>query len=73
MHSEPARTGPLSRWFNKKQPWQICVSDQAKAAKVPTVDPKGIATAISLADDPKAASLKPEDLIDNSILESLQQ
>jgi len=41
--------------------------------KVPTVDPRGIATAISLADDPKAANLKPEDLIDNSILESLQQ
>jgi ABC-type taurine transport system substrate-binding protein len=40
------------------------------STKIPTVDPKGIATAISLADDPKAANLKPEDLIDNSLLQS---
>jgi NitT/TauT family transport system substrate-binding protein len=38
--------------------------------KVPTVDPRGIANVLSFSKNPKAASAKPEEFIDNSLIEA---
>jgi ABC-type nitrate/sulfonate/bicarbonate transport system substrate-binding protein len=39
--------------------------------KTPTVDPRGIASSIALSTNPKAKDAKPEDFIDNSLLEGI--
>lgn len=39
--------------------------------KLPTVDPEGIASVLTFSKNPKAASAKPEQFIDNSLLEAV--
>ncbi len=60
--SDPATVEPGYRFTLKV--WQ--------ASKIPAVNPEAITNLLNLSDDPKVRAVKPADIIDNTLLDSVQ-